>query len=62
MPDGSRVEVSVGDVRNGYPCPKDGTTLTLLDGGAWCPECQTVWAEIGEVSLRDLDRLDETDE
>jgi uncharacterized Zn finger protein (UPF0148 family) len=49
--------VSIGDVVNGYPCPKDGSTLTLIDGGAWCPECHTVWREADEVSLKDLDAL-----
>lgn len=52
-------EVSINDAK-GYPCPKDGTVLTLLDGGAWCPQCHTVWREAGEVSLADLDALPES--
>lgn len=41
----------------GYPCPKDGSVLTIMEGGAWCPKCHTVWREIGEVDLADLDAL-----
>ena len=37
---------------DGYPCPKDGTTLELIDTtgqkGAWCPLCHSVWAELAE--------------
>lgn len=51
-----RPSVSTND-ENGYPCPKDGAVLTIIEGGAWCPECHTVWREIGEVSLADLDAL-----
>ncbi len=43
--------ISVGDSVSGYPCPKDGITLMLLKGGAWCPECHTVWQEGLEVDL-----------
>ncbi len=59
-------EVSTGDPRNGYPCPTCSTTLLLIDKtdvggskGAWCPNCHTVWTEINEVSLDDLDELPE---
>jgi hypothetical protein len=44
------IRVSISDAR-GYPCPKDGTILTLLPGGAWCSECHTVWREKGEIPL-----------
>jgi hypothetical protein len=44
------IRVSFQDAR-GFPCPKDGTILTLLPGGAWCPECHTVWREKGEIPL-----------
>lgn len=50
----------VGSVAEGYPCPKDGTPLTLLDGGAWCSTCHTVWRQADEVSLKDLDTLPES--
>jgi hypothetical protein len=50
------MSLSTNDER-GYPCPKDGTILTLMEGGAWCPECKTVWREVGEVDLADLDAL-----
>ncbi len=44
--------VSVGDVQSGYPCPKDGTVLELIDGkGAWCPTCHTVYVELATVPL-----------
>jgi hypothetical protein len=57
--------VSIND-EQGYPCPKDGTPLQLIAGkpgvpgskGAWCPHCHTVWREVGEVDLADLDALD----
>lgn len=46
--------ISTNDV-NGYPCPKDGTVLELIDmtarggrKGAWCPLCRTVWEESDE--------------
>lgn len=58
--------VTTGNRSGGYPCPYDGTTLTLLgkkpdgsDLGAWCSECKTVWLQRDEVSLRDLDELPE---
>jgi hypothetical protein len=54
------VHHSIND-ENGYPCPKDGTLLALLDGGAWCPQCHTLWREIGEVDLADLDALPEAE-
>ena len=52
-------QFSINDER-GYPCPKDGAILTLIPGewptaGAWCPECHTLWREIDEISLKDLD-------
>lgn len=50
-------DVTIGSKVEGYPCPKDGATLTLVKGGAWCPECQTVWRELSEVPLDDLDAL-----
>lgn len=59
--------VSIGDVRNGYPCPKDGTTLTLIDAtpdrdpGAWCPDCLTLWRLLDEVDLDDLDTVPEAE-
>lgn len=54
----SAPEASFGDQVNGYPCPKDGATLVLLDDlGAWCPECHTVWRQVDEVPLKDLDAL-----
>lgn len=46
-----RIDVSVGDYANGYPCPKDGATMTLLSGGAWCPKCKTVWRQVGEIDV-----------
>lgn len=49
--------VSTGSIGAGYPCPKDGATLTLLDLGAWCPECHTVRRVVDEVPLDDLDAL-----
>lgn len=58
--------VSIGDVRNGYPCPKCETTLALIEGGprrdagAWCPSCKTVWRLLDEVSLADLDASPES--
>ncbi len=55
--DGDDRAVSVGSKAKGYWCPKDGFKLTLLDGGAWCEVCHTVWREIDEVSLVDLDAL-----
>lgn len=63
--------VSTGDVVHGYPCPKDGTTLRLIDAqarpvvrapGAWCPECHTVWRLLDEVDLGDLDGLPAADQ
>lgn len=55
--------LSINDER-GYPCPKDGAILLLIDKtaeggskGAWCPKCHTVWQEVGEVDLADLDAL-----
>ncbi len=42
---------SEGSVAEGYPCPKDGATLTLMQNGAWCPTCHTVWREVAEVSV-----------
>lgn len=54
-------QVSINDER-GYPCPKDGTPLVLIEQrGAWCPKCHTVWREVGEVDLADLDALPSTD-
>ena len=50
--------VSTGSITAGYPCPYDETELTLLPGGAWCPECHTVWRQGDEVSLADLDALE----
>ena len=38
-----------------YPCPKDGTVLALLQGGAWCPVCHTVWRQTDEVALAELE-------
>jgi hypothetical protein len=57
-------QVSVGSKAEGYPCPKDGATLTLITvhngySGAWCPECHTTWLEADEVPLKDLDALPE---
>lgn len=46
-----RPQPSIGSVSAGYPCPKDGATLTLMDGGAWCEKCKTVWRETGEVPI-----------
>lgn len=58
-------QVSIND-ENGYPCPKDGDVLLLLNGvgvkGAWCPKCHTLWREEGEVDLADLDALPEVTE
>ena len=45
--------LSVGDEKSGYPCPTDGTRLRLLEGGAWCPECHTVWRQLAETALED---------
>ena len=50
---------SVGSVAEGYPCPKDGTTLMLIEDktgerrhlGGWCPQCHTVWRELLETSV-----------
>lgn len=50
---------SIGSRGAGYPCPKDDEKLELLDGGAWCPKCHTLWREVGEVDLADLDALPE---
>lgn len=59
--------VSIGSKAEGYPCPKDGATVQLItdngrDLGAWCPECHTVWRELDEVPLKDLDALPTVDE
>jgi hypothetical protein len=51
---GPMPEVSINDEK-GYPCPKDGAVMTIVENGAWCPTCHTVWREIGEVDLADLD-------
>lgn len=56
---GEAANMSVGSKATGYPCPKDGATLTLIEGGAWCPTCHTVWREFDEVDLADLDALPE---
>lgn len=49
-------QVATGSKAQGYPCPKDGATLTLIDDlGAWCPTCHTVWRQVDEISLKDLD-------
>lgn len=46
------LDISVGSIADGYPCPKDGTTLELIEGkGAWCSTCHTVWTEVDEVTL-----------
>lgn len=52
-------QVVVGSKADGYRCPKDDDLLTLLNGGAWCPTCHTLWVEIDEVPLADLDALPE---
>lgn len=51
-----RMAVSVGSKAEGYPCPKDGAVLALIETtaggrGAWCPTCHTVWVEIGEADV-----------
>lgn len=58
MPADPRLGVSIND-EAGYPCPKDGTVLALVKGGAWCSKCHTVWSEVDEVELDDLDALPE---
>jgi hypothetical protein len=58
MPTDPRLGVSIND-ETGYPCPKDGTVLALVEGGAWCPKCHTVWRQVDEVELDDLDALSE---
>src|SRR5689334_1804989 len=46
------LDISVGSIADGYPCPKDGTTLELIEGkGAWCSKCHTVWTEVDEVEM-----------
>lgn len=55
--------VSIGSKGDGYPCPKDGAIVTLIgDKGAWCPECHTVWRQLDEVPLDDLDALPTVDD
>ena len=58
---GVPMHVSIGNETTGYPCPRDGATLELLDGGAWCPLCHTVWLEADDIDLADLDALPEVD-
>lgn len=60
--DADTIHVSTQAERGGpHPCPKDGSDLTLIEAdadrlaGAWCPECGTVFREVDEVSLDDLD-------
>jgi hypothetical protein len=53
-------QVSIGSKAEGYPCPKDGAALTLIETdngvpGAWCPTCHTTWLQTDEVSMKDLD-------
>ena len=47
------LHISTGSKAEGYPCPKDGTVMELIDTdrakGAWCPKCHTVWTEVGEI-------------
>ena len=60
------VDASIPESAGGpYPCPKDdGGLLHLIEAtddrqaGAWCPVCKTVFREVGEVDLNDLDVLD----
>lgn len=55
-------ELSVGMLTGEFPCPRDGTILAMLPGGAWCPKCHTVWRESGEIAVppplaAEIDRL-----
>lgn len=47
-----------GSIAEGYPCPKCGARLSrfLLEGWA-CRACDSLWWEIGEVDMADLDAL-----
>lgn len=55
-------QMSTNDER-GYPCPKDGEILHIITAsvaeprmpGAWCPRCHTVWRQVDEIDLADLD-------
>lgn len=59
------IHVSIPATPGGtYPCPKDdGGTLSIIEAtddrlaGAWCPVCGTVYRELGEVSMDDLDAM-----
>lgn len=55
-------QLSVSLLTGEFPCPRDGTTLRMLAGGAWCPKCHTVWRESGEIVVPppladEIDRL-----